>query len=173
MHHAAEIIDRSVEFSQIGVDAEITHLLRRWLPVGDEDVLHAVRQQDLDEALAVVVIGDGGAMPGIGGVDQDGDAAGDGLAEFAQAHGGQVEAHRVGRRPVRRRRAGDLHGFGEEIEIALGQAQRGIDGPEPGQAEFRGAVGIELWSGIGLLAGGHVERSLLPSSRNTRKPTAR
>ena len=58
MDTTAQIVDRGIEFGQVGIDVEIPHLRRRALPVDGQDPLASVFEQRRDQALPLVEIGD-------------------------------------------------------------------------------------------------------------------
>ena len=102
----------------------------------------AIGQESLDQALALVVIGDRCRVSGVRRIDESGDSAG--LAVIPQHHGSQIEPHSVGRRKLGAQLAVDLDLFLDEFQVVrvefgpfLQQCCRHRHGPESGDARER------------------------------------
>ena len=119
MHRAAKIVHRDVDFRQVLIDIEIPHCIGGALPVGDEDAIEACPEQGLDQALALGIVGDRRAVPGIGRVDEDRRARCSGLREIPEAHGIEIEDDAVGGCPFGRRWCADLPNLGDEFQIVF------------------------------------------------------
>ncbi len=99
MHLAAKVIHRDIDLGEIFVDVEILHLIGGGLPVGGEDAVEAGAEKRLDQALALGIVGDGGAVTGIGRVDEHRYPGRALLREVPEPHGVEVENNFILSRP--------------------------------------------------------------------------
>lgn len=119
IHASAEVVDRNDQFGHVVVDLQVLHVVRCRLPVGQRDMVDAVGQQRLDEALPLVVVGDHRRVARMRRVDERGNAAW--LPIVAQHHGAQIEAHLVRRRELGPQVAVDPDVLLDEPEVLRGQ----------------------------------------------------
>ena len=79
------------------------------------DMADAIGEESLDQALALVIVGDHGGVAGVRRIDESRDSAG--LSVIAQHHGSQIEPHPVWRREFGPQLAVNFDLFLDELQV--------------------------------------------------------